>query len=250
MGGANTGLRTLQISGCLLGELILVFRSRDAGVIVGPGRGGGRKVGKRGIGGEPLALEACSRSPSLWEGGGELGKMGGEKGGTSKGEIEDRAASSPSLGLVSLEVGLGLLPSQEVGLLPTSSGCGLDLLPVLWEVGVYRTVLFSLSSLPELKSMDSSWEDSTSGLAAVWSSPSVWSWAKMLFALVLLVTGKSRTGTVRLRSCLNIIKGCRLACYFFVVGCQNCDANVSLQCAASSGQIQERKSNSYLCMHS
>ncbi len=93
-------------------------------------------------GGEPLALEACSRSSSLWEGGGELGKADGEKGGTSKGEIEDRGSSSPSWGLVSLEV--GLLPSREVGLLPTSSGCGLELLLVLWEIGVYRTILFSL----------------------------------------------------------------------------------------------------------
>ncbi len=163
--------------------------------------GWGREVLEVG-GEEPLALEVCSRSSSLWEGGGELGKAGGEKGGTSKGEIEDRGASSPSWGLVSLEV--GLLPSREVGLLPTSSGCGLELLLVLWEIGVYRTILFSLSSLPELKSMDSSWEDSTSGLAVVWSSPSVWRLVKILLALVLLSTGESRAGTVRLRSRLDI----------------------------------------------
>ncbi len=95
--------------------------------------------------------------------------------GTSKGEIEDRGASSPSWGLVSL----------EVGLLPTSSGCGLELLLVLWEIGVYRTILFSLSSLPELKSNDSSWEDSTSGLAVVWSSPSVWRLVNILLAVVV-----------------------------------------------------------------
>ncbi len=77
-----------------------------------------------------IAMEACLRSPSVWEGGGELGKVGGEKGGTSKGEKEERVASSPSWGLMSREVAqVGLLPSQEVGLLPTSSGCGLELLP-------------------------------------------------------------------------------------------------------------------------
>ncbi len=120
-----------------------------------------------------------------------------------------------------------------MGLLPTSSGCGLELLLVLWEIGVYRTILFSLPSLPELKSMNSSWEDSTSGLAVVWSSPSVWRLVKILFALVLHATGESRAGTVRLRSRLDI-QGCRLASYFFAVGCQT---NVSLQCEASSGQV-------------
>ncbi len=90
----------------------------------------------------------------------------------------------------------------------------------LGDRSVYRTILFSLSSLPELKSNDSSWEDSTSELAVVWSSPSVWRLVKILLALVLLSTGESRAGTVRLRSRLDI-QGCRLASYFFVVGCQN-----------------------------
>ncbi len=34
MGSANTGLRTLQISGCLPGESILVFRSWGGGVVL------------------------------------------------------------------------------------------------------------------------------------------------------------------------------------------------------------------------